>query len=44
MCEVEADLAGVAYVDFQRAFEKLPHWSLPKRLCYHEKGKGILNN
>ena len=44
MCEVETDLVGIAYVDFQKAFEKLPHQSLQKRLCYLEKGKGIPNN
>lgn len=29
---------------FQKAVEKLPHRSLQKRLCYHEKGKGIPKN
>lgn len=44
MCEVEADPFGIAHVDFLKAFEKLPHQSLQKRLCYHEEGGGIPNN
>lgn len=44
MCEVEADLAGIAYVDVQKAFEKLPHQSLQKRSRNREKAKGIPSN
>lgn len=43
MHELEADLVRVAYVDFQKALEKLLHQRLQKRLCYCVEGKGIPN-